>query len=131
MIVSVIAKYLELLCSVRMIAWNGTKRPQDVEIAYALMYVICMKMPKVQSATELRSHLYETLDEVARGEPQIITHKRGESVILISQEKFNALIDEREVLREISIGVSQLDRGEGIPHAIVKERMLKKIDSWK
>lgn len=90
-----------------------------------------MKMPKVQSATELRSNLYETLDEVSRGEPQIITHKRGESVIIISQEKFNALIDEREVLREISLGVSQLGRGEGIPHAIVKERMLKKIDSWK
>jgi prevent-host-death family protein len=90
-----------------------------------------MKMPKVQSATELRSHLYETLDEVARGEPQIITHKRGESVIIISQEKFNALIDEREVLREISIGTAELNQGLGIPHAIVKERMLKKIDSWK
>lgn len=88
-------------------------------------------MPKVQSATELRSHLYETLDEVSRGEPQIITHKRGESVIIISQEKFNALIDEREVLREISLGVSQLGRGEGIPHSAVKERMLKKIESWK
>lgn len=88
-------------------------------------------MPKVQSATELRSHLYETLDEVSRGEPQIITHKRGESVIIISQEKFNALIDEREVLREISLGVSQLGRGEGISHSAVKERMLKKIESWK
>lgn len=90
-----------------------------------------MKMPKVQSATELRSHLYETLDEVARGEPQIITHKRGESVIIISQEKFNALIAEREVLREISTGAAELNRGEGIQHNLVKERMLKKIDSWK
>jgi prevent-host-death family protein len=90
-----------------------------------------MKMPKVQSATEPRRHLTETIDEVARGEPQIITHKRGESVIIISQEKFNALIDEREVLREISLGVAQLDRGEGISHDDVKRRMLKKIESWK
>ena len=90
-----------------------------------------MKMPKVQSATELRSHLYETLAEVSHGEPQIITHKRGKSVIIISQEKFNALIDEREVLREISLGTAQLDRGEGLAHEVVKERMLKKIDSWK
>ena len=131
MIVSGRAKYLELLCFEFGEAQSWTKWSQNVEIAYALMYVICMKMPKVQSATELRSHLYETLDEVARGEPQIITHKRGESVILISQEKFNALIDEREVLREISLGVAQLDRGEKLSHEIVKERMLKKIDSWK
>ena len=90
-----------------------------------------MKMPKVKSATELRNNLYETLDEVAHGDPQIITHKRGDSVVIISQEKFNALVEEKEVLKELALGVAELDKGLGIPHKEVKRQMLKKIEKWR
>lgn len=90
-----------------------------------------MKIPKVRSATELRNKLYETLDEVAHGDPQIITHKRGDAVVIISQEKFNALVEEKEVLKEIAAGVSELDAGLGIPHDEVKRHLLQKIEKWR
>ena len=90
-----------------------------------------MKMPKIKSATELRSTLYETLNEVAHGDPQVITHKRGEAVVLISQEKFNAIIEEKDVLREIAAGVAELDAGLGIPHDKVVQELRARRSKWK
>lgn len=90
-----------------------------------------MKMPKIKSATELRNSLYETLNEVAHGDPQVITHKRGDAVVLISQEKFNALIDEKDVLREIASGRAELDQGLGIPHADVVTELKARRAKWK
>ena len=90
-----------------------------------------MKMPKIKSATELRNSLYETLHEVASGDPQLITHKRGEAIVLISQEKFNKLIDERETLKDINLGLSELDRGEGIPHEDVVSKLKARREKWK
>ncbi len=94
------------------------------------MYAIIMKMPKISSATEFRNSIYETLHEVASGDPQVITHKRGEPVVLISQDKFNAMIEEREVLKQISRGVAELDAGMGIPHSEVERRQQEKFKSW-
>lgn len=94
------------------------------------MYAITMKMPKIKSATELRKSLYQTLTEVARGDPQVITHKRGEAVVLISQAKFNAMIDEKEVLREIALGVAELDSGLGIPHDKVISELKARRKKW-
>ena len=90
-----------------------------------------MKMPKIKSATEFRNSLYETLNEVAHGDPQVITHKRGEAVVLISQEKFNAIIDEKDVLREIAAGTAELDAGLGIPHEQIERRQFEKIKKWR
>ena len=90
-----------------------------------------MKMPKIKSATELRSSLYETLNEVAHGDPQVITHKRGEAVVLISQEKFNAIIDEKDVLREIAAGRTELDARLGIPHDQVVKELKERRSKWK
>lgn len=90
-----------------------------------------MKMPKVKSATEVRSTLYETLHEVAHGDPQIITHKRGEACVLISAEKFNALIDEKDALKDIAAGLADLDAGLGILHEEIERKQLEKIKKWR
>ena len=89
-----------------------------------------MKIPKIKSATEFRNSLYETLNEVAQGDPQLITHKRGEAVVLISQEKFNAMIDEKDVLREIAAGTAELDNGLGIPHDKVVSELKARRKKW-
>ena len=90
-----------------------------------------MKMPKIKSATELRNSLYETLHEVASGDPQLITHKRGEAIVLISQEKFNKLIDERETLKDINLGLTELDKGEGISHEEAVSNLKARREKWK
>lgn len=90
-----------------------------------------MGTPKVKSATSLRSDLYETLKEVSDGEPQIITHKQGDPVLLVSKEKYDELLDQSDALRKMAVGLSQIESGEGISHkkAIQKLKVLKK--KWK
>ena len=90
-----------------------------------------MGTPKIKSATSLRNELYETLKEVANGKSHIITHKQGEPVYLMSKDEYDKIIDEKESLRKMTIGLSQIESGEGISHkkAIQKIKALKK--KWK
>ena len=43
-----------------------------------------MNLLKRKTVTELRNSLFETFEEVCEGEPQIVTHKNGKMVALIS-----------------------------------------------
>ena len=80
-----------------------------------------------KNASRFRSDLFDTLKKVSEGQPHIVTHSGGEPVVLISQSEFDALIDEREFLRDVSIGVSELDAGKGVSHA----KAIKKFDKMK
>lgn len=90
-----------------------------------------MGTPKVKSATTLRSELYETLKEVSSGKTQVITHKQGEPVVLVSKEAYDKMLDEKEALKKMTIGLSQIESGEGFDHksAIKKLKAMKK--KWK
>ena len=90
-----------------------------------------MGIPKIKTATTLRSELYETLKEVSEGKPQLITHKQGEPVLLVSKNEYDRILDEKEVLRKMAIGLAQHEAGEGVTHkkAIKKLNDLKK--KWK
>lgn len=90
-----------------------------------------MSSPKIKSATALRSDLYETLKEVSEGKKQIITHKQGEPVMLISMSDYDELIEKLNFLRKTSVGLSQIANGEGAPHseALKKFEAIKK--KWK
>src|SRR5260221_9665999 len=71
-----------------------------LDLMYTITYTSSMKVPKVKSATELRANLFETLREVQEGEPQLVTHTKGsDGVILISQAKLNALLEENDTLK--------------------------------
>ena len=90
-----------------------------------------MGLPKVKSATSLRNDLYETLKEVSKGKPQIITHKQGDPVLLVSKEAFDKILNESEALKKMAIGLSQIESNEGVSHkkALQKLKALKK--KWK
>lgn len=59
-----------------------------------------MKAPNRKTITELRSSLFETFDEVLAGEPQIITHKNGNAVALISLSEIEEMQIEIELHKE-------------------------------
>ena len=59
-----------------------------------------MKMPKRKTITELRSSLFETFDEVLNGEFQIVTHKNGNAVALVSLSKIEEMEQESEHLKQ-------------------------------
>ena len=69
---------------------------------------VCMTIPKIKSASELRKELYSSLKEASEGETQVVTHKQGEPVVLISQSEYNKIFEENEILKNLSIGLSDV-----------------------
>ncbi|MGH9897920.1 MAG: type II toxin-antitoxin system prevent-host-death family antitoxin [Pyrinomonadaceae bacterium] len=91
-----------------------------------------MKVPKVKSATELRANLFETLREVQEGEPQLVTHTKGsDGVILISQAKLNALLEENDVLKSIAHGRADVASRRTVSHGEASKRIKKMQSKWR
>lgn len=91
-----------------------------------------MKIPKIKTATDLRANLFETLREVQDGDPQLVTHTKGsDGVVLISQSRLNAILEENDVLKAISKGRAEIDSGKGISQSKVEQMMKKKFDQWR
>lgn len=90
-----------------------------------------MGTPKIKSATALRSDLYETLREVSDGEAQIITHKQGDPVLLVSKERYDKILEEKEALRKMAIGLAQIESGEGISHKDALKQLKTLKNKWK
>ena len=85
-----------------------------------------MKIPKSKTITELRNSLFETFDEVAAGETQIITHKNGSMVALISLDKIEEMSNEIELHKNLAIGYAQAMRGDGISTSDLKKKLKAK-----
>ena len=85
-----------------------------------------MKIPKSKTITELRNSLFETFDEVAAGETQIITHKNGSMVALISLDKIEEMNNEIELHKNLAIGYAQAMRGEGISSDDLRKKLTVK-----
>jgi prevent-host-death family protein len=59
-------------------------------------------IPKSITPTELRNNLYGVVREVgSKGQRYLITPNEGESVVLCSRHEYNALVAERELLRDL------------------------------
>lgn len=99
---------------------------------YITTYIKKMKVPKVKSATELRANLFETLRDVQEGETQLITHTKGsDGVILISQAKLNALLEENDTLKSIAQGRADVASGRTVSHAEASSRVKKMQAKWR
>ena len=85
-----------------------------------------MKIPKSKTITELRNTIFETFDEVISGETQVITHKNGSMIAMISVDKIEGLYEEIELHKNLAIGYAQAMRGEGISSEDLKSRMKSK-----
>ena len=85
-----------------------------------------MKRPKSKTITELRNTIFETFDEVIAGETQVITHKNGSMVAMISVDKIEGLYEEIELHKNLAIGYAQAMRGEGVTSSELKKRLSKK-----
>jgi prevent-host-death family protein len=90
-----------------------------------------MGVPKIKSATKFRENLYETLKEVVEGETYIVTYKGEKNVVLISQDDFNQILDECDLLRSIAIGISDLEEGATLPHKKAVGHLRKIKGKWK
>ena len=59
-------------------------------------------IPKTITPTELRRNIYGVVHEVAqRGDRYLVVPDNGDSVVICSREEYNALIAERQLLRDL------------------------------
>lgn len=95
---------------------------------YATMYtgVFIMIITKQKTITELRNSLFETFEEVAAGEAQIITHKNGKKVTIVPFDSINKLNEQIELHKNLAIGYAQALRGEGISSEQLKSNLKAK-----
>lgn len=84
------------------------------------MYSYSMKS---KTLTELRSTLFETCEDVIAGKTQLVTHKNGHILALMSLEKMQELYDEIELHKNLCIGYAQAMRGEGITTLELKKKL--------
>ena len=90
-----------------------------------------MKIPKIQSATDLRANLFETLREVQEGDPQLITHTKGsDGVVLISQARLNAILEENDILKAINRGRADAAAGRVHTMSEMKGHLTKMQAKW-
>ena len=92
-------------------------------------YNVQMKKLKKKTVTELRNSLSETFDEVAVGNMQIISHKNGSEIAMVSLDKIEELYEEIELHKNLAIGYAQALRGEGITSSSLKDKLKKKAKS--
>jgi PHD/YefM family antitoxin component YafN of YafNO toxin-antitoxin module len=78
-------------------------------------------IPKPISPTELRQNLYAVVREVASGEGEyLVTPSDGEGVVMLSREAYNALVAERDVLRDLRR--AEADVAAGRTHSTTEVR---------
>jgi len=82
-----------------------------------------MKIRKRKTITEFRSQLFETFDEVLSEGPQVITHKNGSAIALVSLADLEQLEQEVELHRNLAIGYAQALRGESVSTTDLKARL--------
>lgn len=85
-----------------------------------------MKILKSKSITELRNSLFETFEEVIGGDAQVITHKNGNMLAMISLNTIEEMTSEIELHKNLAIGYAQAMRGEGISSKKLKQNLKKK-----
>lgn len=90
-------------------------------------------MPPIRPSTDVRpvtefrantSALIEQMHSTKR--PMILTQHGRSAAVLLDPEVYEGLIDEIELLRDLSISEAQIAAGQTIPHEEVVRRMREK-----
>jgi antitoxin YefM len=80
----------------------------------------------IQSLTAFRANVASFVDQVRQTRRPLVLTQHGQSAaVLLGAAEYEALIEELEVLRDISISERQLAEGKGVPHDEVKAQLLK------
>lgn len=82
-----------------------------------------MGIPKIKSASDLRKNLYNSLKEASEGEVQVVTHKQGEPVVMISQSQFNKMFEDNEILRNLNLGFADIEEGRSYSTEKLKAKL--------
>jgi len=82
-----------------------------------------MIITQEKTITELRNSIFETFEQVVTGTPQMITHKNGQRLVMVSEETIKQLNEQIELHKNLAIGYAQALRGEGISSNQLKNKL--------
>lgn len=69
-------------------------------------------IPQTITPTELRKNIYAVVHAVAlKGERYLVVPNEGDSVVICSRKEYNALISERQLLRDLRDGERDIKAG--------------------
>ena len=79
-----------------------------------------------QSLSEFRSKPGAYIAQVNKSNrPMVITHHGKTAAVLLNVDLYESLVDEIELLKEISKAEREIERGEVIDHSTAKKRLLR------
>lgn len=83
-------------------------------------------IPKPISPTELRQNLYNVVREVSRGQNQyLVTPSEEDGVVMMSRADYNALVAERDLLRDVRQAEADVAAGRTHSPADVRAFLVK------
>ena len=78
-------------------------------------------IPKTITPTELRQNLYGIVREIAtKGHRYLVTPNDGDAVVMCSRDDYNALVAERELLRDLREAEADISAGRTLTSTEVR-----------
>jgi prevent-host-death family protein len=85
-------------------------------------------IPKTISPTDLRKKLYAVVKDVATGKAQyLVTPNEGESVLICPRSEYDAIVEERQLLRDLRAAEADFKAGRTMTHEEVRKEFAKLI----
>jgi prevent-host-death family protein len=82
----------------------------------------------VQPLTAFRANAASFVEQVRQTHRPLILTQHGKSAaVLLGAAEYEALLDELELLRDVSNAEHQIDSGRGIPHEEAVERLRDRL----
>lgn len=82
----------------------------------------------VRPLSEFRANAAELVQKVrVSNRPLVLTQRGRSAAVLMGVAQYQRLIEELELLRDIQIGVHELDAGQAISHSTAKKRLLAAV----
>jgi antitoxin YefM len=81
----------------------------------------------IRPLSEFRANTAKFLRQVqATGRPLVLTqHGRG-AAVLLGIEAYERLVEQAELAEDVRAAETELDRGEGVPHAEAREQIQRR-----
>ena len=82
----------------------------------------------VHPLSEFRANVASFIEKVrSTKRPLVITQHGKSAAVMLDVSEYEALLDKIELLTEIQIAESQIERGQGIEHEVARQNVLERL----
>lgn len=84
----------------------------------------------IKPVTEFRANSAALIEQVRRtGRPLVLTQRGQTAAVLLDPERYEALLEELEMLRDIERAETELKAGDVVPHAEARLRAVARFEA--